>query len=151
MAGSGETVFTGASWTTDAPFRETPSAIATASAAGVHAVEMEAASLYAYTAARRTEVVCVAHVTNTMATAGEDFDKGDHDGTNRILSLAAQIAAALRQTQDRSAARLTSGPATHAIGRTADIVHCPAEVGHEKRSATAFGSRGASIPLRALS
>jgi len=119
MAGSGETVFTGASWTTDAPFRQTPSAIATAGAAGVHAVEMEAASLYAYAAARRTEVVCVAHVTSTMATPGDDFDKGDHDGTNRILSLAAQIAAALRQTQDRSAARLTSGPATHAIGRTA--------------------------------
>jgi uridine phosphorylase len=38
----------GASWTTDAPFRETPSAIAAAEAAGVHAVEMEAAGLYAY-------------------------------------------------------------------------------------------------------
>jgi uridine phosphorylase len=92
-----EPVFTGNSWTTDAPFRETPSAIAAARAAGVHAVEMEAASLYAYAAARRRDVACVAHVTNTMATQGDDFDKGEYDGTNRILSVAAAIAKAMRQ------------------------------------------------------
>ena len=91
-----EPVFTGASWTTDAPFRETSSAINAARAAGVHAVEMEAASLYACAAACQRDVVCVAHVTNTMATQGDDFDKGDQDGTNRILSIAAAIARALR-------------------------------------------------------
>lgn len=93
------TMFTGASWTTDAPFRETPSAIAAAHAVGVHAVEMEAASLYAYAAACRQDVVCVAHVTNTMATQGDDFDKGEQDGTSRILSVAAAIATAVRRTQ----------------------------------------------------
>jgi uridine phosphorylase len=91
-----EPVFTGTSWTTDAPFRETSSAIAAARAVGVHAVEMEAASLYAYAEACQRDVVCVAHVTNTMATQGDDFDKGNQDGTNRILSIAAAFARALR-------------------------------------------------------
>jgi RimJ/RimL family protein N-acetyltransferase/uridine phosphorylase len=95
----GETVFTGASWTTDAPFRETPSAIAAARAAGVHAVEMEAAALYAYAAARRRDVVCVAHVTNVMAIQGDDFDKGERDGTDRTLSVAAAIATAVTGTR----------------------------------------------------
>jgi uridine phosphorylase len=89
-----ESVLTGASWTTDAPFRETHSAIASARRAGVHAVEMEAAALYAYAAARRRDVVCVAHVTNTMAVDGDDFEKGEHSGTNRILSVTTAIARA---------------------------------------------------------
>jgi uridine phosphorylase len=105
-----EPVFTGTSWTTDAPFRETPSAIAAARAAGVHAVEMEAAGLYAYAAARHRDVVCVAHVTNTMATRGDDFDKGDQDGTNRILSIAAAIA--------RAATGARSGPAAGSPGQS---------------------------------
>jgi len=92
--GLGEAVITGVSWTTDAPFRETASAIAAARAAGVHAVEMEAAGLYAYAVARQRDVVCVAHVTNTMAVAGNDFEKGKHAGTHRILSVAAAIARA---------------------------------------------------------
>lgn len=87
-----EPVYRGATWTTDAPFRETRSAIERARAAGVHAVEMEAAGLYAYAHATHRDVVCVAHVTNTMATAGDDFDKGADDGTDRILTLVSAIA-----------------------------------------------------------
>jgi uridine phosphorylase len=86
-----EPVHRGTSWTTDAPFRETASAIESAAAAGAHAVEMEAASLYAYATATRKRVVCVAHVTNTMAVEGEDFEKGEDAGTQRILSLTAVI------------------------------------------------------------
>jgi hypothetical protein len=56
---------------------------------------MEAASLYAYAASRRRDVVCVAHVTNTMAVHGDDFEKGEHAGTSRILSVTAAIARAL--------------------------------------------------------
>ena len=41
-------VVTGASWTTDAPFRETSKAIDAARAKGVLAVEMEAAVLYSF-------------------------------------------------------------------------------------------------------
>ena len=87
-----ERVQFGASWTTDAPFREMPTAIADAEQAGVHAVEMEASALYAFAAARNAAVVCVAHVTNTLAVDGDDFEKGEADGTHRILQLAAAIA-----------------------------------------------------------
>ena len=87
-----ERVQFGSSWTTDAPFRETPSAIANAEQAGVHAVEMEASALYAFAAARNVAVVCVAHVTNTLAVDGDDFEKGEADGTHRILQLAVAIA-----------------------------------------------------------
>ena len=88
----GEPVHRGISWTTDAPFRETASAIDLARAAGVHMVEMEAAALYAYAEARHRDVVCIAHVTNTMATDGDDFEKGHHNGTDRILRLVTAIA-----------------------------------------------------------
>jgi uridine phosphorylase len=91
-----EPLHRGSSWTTDAPFRETETAIAHARCAGAHAVEMEAAALYAYGYARRCDVVCIAHVTNTMATFGDDFEKGEAEGTYRILSLVDAIARRLR-------------------------------------------------------
>ena len=69
----------GASWTTDAPFRKTAEAIESARGKGILAVEMEAAALYAFAKAKGMRVVCVAHVTNTMAQVGEDFEKGDND------------------------------------------------------------------------
>ncbi len=87
-----EPVLRGASWTTDAPFRETASAIAAAETAGVHAVEMEAASLYAYAQATARDLVCIAHVTNTMAVDGDDFEKGADAGTHRILAVVDAIA-----------------------------------------------------------
>ena len=90
--GLDEPVLRGASWTTDAPLRETATAIAAANAAGIHAVEMEAAALYAYATARQRDVVCIAHVTNTMAAHGDDFEKGDDNGTYRILAVVDAIA-----------------------------------------------------------
>lgn len=83
----------GATWTTDAPFRETEAAIEAARAAGVLAVEMEAAALYAFAAAKRQPVVCFAHVTNQMARIDGDFEKGEANGAHDALSL---IAAAAR-------------------------------------------------------
>lgn len=94
----GEPVLHGAAWTTDAPFRETAPAIAAARAAGVHAVEMEAAGLYAYATATGRDVVCVAHVTNTMAVSGDDFEKGADNGTHRILALVEAISGRLSQS-----------------------------------------------------
>lgn len=102
----GEPVHDGVSWTTDAPFRETETAIERARAAGVHAVEMEAAALYAYAEARQRDVVCIAHVTNSMATDGDDFEKGHDNGTDRILRLVTSIAKATstrRRSGDRPA------------------------------------------------
>jgi uridine phosphorylase len=71
----------GATWTTDAPFRETEGAIAAMRDRGLLAVEMEAAALYAFAQARRKPVLCFAHVTNQMATIIGDFEKGAADGT----------------------------------------------------------------------
>jgi hypothetical protein len=60
----------GATWTTDAPYRETEAAISRARDLGALAVEMEAAALYAFSAATGHQVVCFAHVTNAMAQTG---------------------------------------------------------------------------------
>jgi uridine phosphorylase len=89
-------VLTAASWTTDAPYRETAAAVAAAQAAGIACVEMEAAALYAYATARQRPVVCLAHVTNTMAIDGDDFDKGSDNGVHDALAVACTVAAALR-------------------------------------------------------
>ena len=95
LTASGHTLRRGPSWTTDAPYRETQDAIATARDAGAVCVEMEAAALYAYAAARGRHVVCLAHVTNTMAVAGDDFDKGHENGARASLAVAAAIASAI--------------------------------------------------------
>jgi len=85
----------GASWTTDAPFRETAEAIAAARAKGVLAVEMEAAALYTFARTRGKAVLCLAHVTNTMGQAGQDFEKGESDGTTAALHVLAAIVQAM--------------------------------------------------------
>jgi uridine phosphorylase len=79
----------GSTWTTDAPFRETRSAIASAQAAGAQAVEMEIAGLYAFARAREKPVVCFALITNQMAQAGDDFEKGADNGASHALALVA--------------------------------------------------------------
>jgi uridine phosphorylase len=82
-------ILTGASWTTDAPFRETETLIAARRAEGVVSVEMEAAALLALGAAIGKSVVCLAHVTNAMATRGEDFEKGGDAGLEESLAVCA--------------------------------------------------------------
>jgi purine-nucleoside phosphorylase len=84
-------VVTGSSWTTDAPFRETEEAIAAARSKGILAVEMEAAALYAFARASGRKVICLAHVTNTMAVAEQDFEKGEADGTVDALRVLESI------------------------------------------------------------
>ena len=95
LNGLAQTVLTGATWTTDAPYRETADAIAHAATLGIIAVEMEAAGLYAYASARRRDVICIAHVTNTMATEGDDFEKGADDGAIDALDVVAAVVEAL--------------------------------------------------------
>ena len=87
----------GASWTTDAPFRETAIAIAAAAAKGVLAVEMEAAALYTFARRRNKVVLCLAHVTNTMGTAGRDFEKGEAGGTTDSLAILEALASAFHR------------------------------------------------------
>ena len=39
---------------------------------------MEAAALYAFAQAASKQVLCLAHVTNTMGQAGQDFEKAKY-------------------------------------------------------------------------
>ena len=91
----GPRVLIGATWTTDAPFRETEAAITAARARGILAVEMEAAGLYAFARARDRSVICLAHVTNQMGTIEGDFEKGESNGTADALVVVSEIAARL--------------------------------------------------------
>lgn len=92
LDGTGVRTVRGCTWTTDAPFRETVTALAAAEAAGALAVEMEAAALYAFAAACQRPVVCFAHVTNSMAVASGDFEKGPAEGAEQALVLVSAAA-----------------------------------------------------------
>jgi len=83
----------GASWTTDAPFRETDAAIRSARSKEILAVEMEAAALYAFARASGVRILCLAHVTNTMGQTEHDFEKGEADGATDALAVLEAIAA----------------------------------------------------------
>jgi uridine phosphorylase len=82
-----QALFIGPTWTTDAPFREAAAAIEAARSKGILAVETEAAALYGFVRATGTAVLCLAHVTNSMGQAGEDFEKGEPDGTASAIAV----------------------------------------------------------------
>ena len=92
LATAGIPVQIGATWTTDAPFRETHEAIDAASKAGILAVEMEAVALYAFAKARGQSVLCFAHVTNQMGRIEGDFEKGAADGAEESLRVITLVA-----------------------------------------------------------
>jgi uridine phosphorylase len=98
----GVTVLRGATWTTDAPFRETDDAIDTMRQRGLLAVEMEAAALYAFARARGRPVVCFAHVTNRMGRIEGDFEKGHADGTTDALQIVVRAARRLVGIDEKS-------------------------------------------------
>lgn len=104
VARCGIPVERGGTWTTDAPFRETPEAIEARKTAGLLAVEMEAAALYAFARARGKRVVCFAHVTNQMGRLDGDFEKGDAEGARDALEL---IGAVVRSSGGAKIARPT--------------------------------------------
>jgi uridine phosphorylase len=99
----GQAIHRGASWTTDAPFRETAAAIERCRARNILAVEMEAAGLYAFARARRKQVLCFAHVTNRMAVDEGDFEKGEAAGSSASLNVIAAAASAWRGLADHKA------------------------------------------------
>lgn len=98
---SGIDAIRGGTWTTDALFRETRSALDAATAVGLTAVEMEVAGLYAFARACGKPVVCFALVTNEMAQTGDDFEKGVDNGAGHALAL---VAAAARGWRTRRGA-----------------------------------------------
>jgi len=94
-AKAGPRVIVGATWTTDAPFRETADAIEAARSRGILGVEMEAAALYAFARSADVPILCLAHVTNTMGQDGADFEKGEADGTQDALAVLGSVIEAL--------------------------------------------------------
>jgi uridine phosphorylase len=85
----GPEVRQGLVWTTDAPYRETPEQLQQWAERGVLAVEMQAASLFAFAEARGANVAVVAIVSNAADHGGEQFDKGtDLDGFRILQAIA---------------------------------------------------------------
>ena len=93
FARTGLATHVGGAWTTDAPFRETETAIAARVALGLAAVEMEAAALYAFSRASGKPVLCLAQVTNQMGRVDGDFEKGEANGAAASLRLVEAMAA----------------------------------------------------------
>lgn len=93
-------VYTGATWTTDAPFRETETAIERARSEGILAVEMEAAALYTFADVREHPVVCFAYVTNDMGQGEEEFEKGVANGSEAALEVIDAAADAWHDLED---------------------------------------------------
>jgi len=98
IACAGRRVHRGATWTTDAPFRETAEAIALRRDEGILTVEMEAAGLYAFAAARGVPVICLAHVSNQLGCIEGDFDKGDGNGAFDSIKLVMALALAWQKS-----------------------------------------------------
>jgi len=73
-------------WTTDAPYRETQAQINQWASSGVLAVEMQAASLFAFGERQRVRTGLVAHVTNAVDHDGDSFHKGPEDADVEILA-----------------------------------------------------------------
>jgi uridine phosphorylase len=99
FSGLGCRVRSGASWTTDAPFRETAAAIEARRRQGILTVEMEAAALLAFGRATGKPVLCLAHVTNQLGCVEGDFDKGETGGAASSLGLVAAVAREWRKTK----------------------------------------------------
>ncbi len=68
---------------------------------------MEAAALYAFSAATGHPVVCFAHVTNSMAQTEGDFEKGEADGTPATLAV---VAAAIQAWLASAQSSLSAAP-----------------------------------------
>lgn len=79
--------FEGSSWTTDAPYRETQHAIDNMKQQDITCVEMEAAALYALSTVKNYNIICFAHLTNSMAQEEGDFEKGEEFGSFDSLNL----------------------------------------------------------------
>ncbi|MEO6236528.1 MAG: uridine phosphorylase, partial [Vicinamibacterales bacterium] len=92
------TVWRGTVWTTDAPYRETPDQLRSWAERGVLAVEMQAASLFAFARARAAQVAMVALVSNDVDQVASQFDTGGHDLQTRILAAVARAASVFLQS-----------------------------------------------------
>jgi uridine phosphorylase len=92
-------VVRGPVWTTDAPYRETPDQLRAWADRGVLAVEMQAASLFAFARARSASVAVLALISNGVDQRDGQFDTGGPEFRLRVMSAVARAAASyLAQT-----------------------------------------------------
>jgi uridine phosphorylase len=105
LQATGVPLHVGPSWTTDAPFRETEAKVARRRAEGLLTVEMEAAGLYAFAAAKQKPVLCLAQVTNRLNCTPGDFNKGVAEGAEAALALIAAAACAWEEAPTLHASR----------------------------------------------
>jgi uridine phosphorylase len=87
---TGRPVRQGKVWTTDAPYRETQIQLEQWAGEGILAVEMQAASLFAFGAANGIAVASVAMVSNAVDHDGEQFDTGSQQEGLCILAACAR-------------------------------------------------------------
>ena len=104
LLGLGIPVVSGTVWTTDAPYRETSRQLADYAGQGVLAVEMQAASLFAFSIARGMPVGMVAHVTNGVDQEGALFEKGPHEFSLRLLEAMCRTAISFLENRMQSPA-----------------------------------------------
>jgi len=92
LIATGWAVRSGRVWTTDAPYRESKAQLEKWSKEGVLAVEMQAASLFAFGSARQVSVASIAMVSNAVDHSGKQFDTGSQEDGLRILKGIARAA-----------------------------------------------------------
>ncbi len=85
LAETGWAVRAGRVWTTDAPYRETGTQLQHWANEGILAVEMQAASLFAFGKSRGVSVGSIAMVSNAVDHDGEQFDTGSLKDGFRII------------------------------------------------------------------
>jgi len=95
---AGFAVQAGKVWTTDAPYRETGSQLARWATEGVLAVEMQAASLFAFATVRKVNVAVVARVSNAIDHEGSQFDTGSNEQGVEILNALARAGRSILAT-----------------------------------------------------
>ena len=98
-------------WTTDAPYRETAAQVRHWATAGALAVEMQAASLFAFAHTCDAAIGVVAMVSNSGDHAGEQFDTGEHAYRVAVLDgIVAGAARFIRADRLRRSPRTTRAP-----------------------------------------
>lgn len=115
IAHAGYSIRIGATWTTDAPFRETAETIFARKREGILAVEMEAAALYAFADACGRPVLCLAHVTNKLGCIEGDFEKGQDNGASRSLELVKVLFSTMRPHASPEGMSIPPGAATRCL------------------------------------
>ncbi len=98
LAGAGFEVRVGKVWTTDAPYRETVTQFGKWAEKGALAVEMQAASLFAFAQARKANVAVVARVSNAVDHEGSQFDTGSHEAGLTILKAVARAGRSITES-----------------------------------------------------